>query len=47
MDRFIEGAMLLNNVTQPMVLIGEDIMRCLGGNNIFGVGLSFVSPYVS
>ena len=33
MDRFTEGAMLLNDVTQPMVRIGEDIMRCLGGTS--------------
>ena len=38
---------LLNDVTQPMVHIGEDIMRCLGGHHLFGVGLSIVSPYVS
>ena len=35
---------LLNDVTQPMVHIGEDIMRCLGGHHLFGVGLSIVSP---
>ena len=40
---------LLNDVTQPMVHIGEDIMRCLGGggHHLFGVGLGIVPPYVS
>ena len=38
---------LLNDVTQHMVHICEDIMRCLGGHHLFGVRLSIVSPYVS